>query len=69
MKSTLARAVLTVFRAEGLWLAEYDGEHFGHAADKEIVIASAHRRAREMMDRGCSCQVIVLPDVNRFKTR
>ena len=41
---------------------ELAGEQFGHSPDKEIARAAAHRRAREMQDKGRACQVRVQGD-------
>lgn len=40
-------------------MVEHDGEHFGHSPEKQVAMAYAHRRAREMLDRGRACQVRV----------
>jgi hypothetical protein len=66
MRMNSDRAVLTVLRQAGLWVVEYDGEHFGHSPDKEIAKAAAHKRARLMQDGGRACQVQVRGDVGYF---
>jgi len=53
------RAVLTVGRHDGRWAVELDGEYFGHSIDKEESKASATKRARQLMDSGRPCQVLV----------
>src|ERR1700760_888814 len=60
------RTVLTVLRHDGAWAVECDGEHFGHSTDKEIVKASANRRARELLSGGSSCQVVVRGESSFF---
>jgi hypothetical protein len=52
-------AVLTVSRREGVWCVEHDGERFGHSHDKEVAKAAANKHARQMLDRGRTCQVRV----------
>jgi hypothetical protein len=59
MRTTTERTTLTVLRREGVWRVELEGQHFGHSPDKEIAKAAAHRRAREMQDKGQACQVKV----------
>jgi hypothetical protein len=60
------RAVLTVLRHNDLWAVEFAGDHFGHAPDKEIVKATANKRARCMQDEGKACQVRVLGENGYF---
>ena len=59
MRIVLERAVLTVARHEGMWRVEYEGDVFGRSRDREITMAAASRRAREMQDAGRPCQVQV----------
>jgi hypothetical protein len=51
------RAVLTVRRCDGLWLVEFGDEQFGHSPEREVAMAAAHRRARQMQEAGRACQV------------
>jgi len=44
-------------RHDGAWAVEHDGKYFGHSSDKEVAKASALKRARQMLDGGCACQV------------
>jgi hypothetical protein len=59
MRQTLERTVFTVLREGGGWAVELQGDFFGHAADKEVAKAFAHKRAREVVDRGGAAQVRV----------
>ena len=59
MKIELERVVLTVCRHDGVWAVEEEGRYFAHSADKDIVKASANKRAREMQDGGRPCLVRV----------
>lgn len=59
MKIGLDRLVLTVCRDNGVWAVEEEGSFFGHSTDKEVVKASANKRAREVQDHGRACQVRV----------
>ena len=43
----------------GDWAVEHEGEVFGHTSDKEVAKAWAHKRAREVVDRGGAVQVLV----------
>lgn len=49
--------MFTVLRLGDAWAVECEGEVFGHAADKEEAKAWAHKRAREVVDRGGAAQV------------
>ena len=66
MKSLLDRTILSVVRHNDMWAIEQDGEHFGHARDKEVAKATAHKRARAMQDRGQACQVKVYGEFGFF---
>ena len=46
-------------RDRGAWAVELQGDFFGHASDKEEAKASAHKCAREVVDRGGAAQVLV----------
>jgi len=61
MRDILERTVFTVRRLEqdGIWAVEHEGEVFGHASDKEVAKAWAHKRAREVVDRGGAARVHV----------
>jgi hypothetical protein len=59
MRDILERTVFTVVRHEGAWAVEHGDEVFGHASDKEVAKAWAHKRAREVVDRGGAAQVLV----------
>jgi hypothetical protein len=67
MRMTPDRAVLTVNKQAGVWCVEHEGEHFGHSPDKDEANAAAHRRAREMLDRGKPCQVRVYGETGSWK--
>ena len=66
MKLLSERAVLSVVRHNDLWAIEHGGEHFGHASDKEVVKATANKRARALQDKGQACQVRVLGEHGFF---
>ena len=66
MKILSERAVLSVVRHNDLWAIEERGEHSGHAADKEVVKATANKRARALQDSGQACQVRVLGEHGFF---
>ena len=51
--------MFTVVRLEGVWAVEHGDEVFGHASDKEVAKAWAHKRARDVVDRGGAAQVLV----------
>lgn len=51
--------MLRVIRHDGWWAVEHDGQHFGHSPDKEVAKASAHKKAMQLQERGCACQVRV----------
>jgi hypothetical protein len=53
------RMVLTVCRHGDGWAVEEDGRYFGHSTDKDVAKATANKRARQMQDEGCPCQVRV----------
>ena len=59
MRAVPDRAVFTVLRLGHAWAVECRGEVFGHTADKEEARASAHKRAREVVDRGGAAQVLM----------
>ncbi len=59
MREVLERAVFTVLRDGTAWAVEHDGGFFGHSSDKEVAKAYAHKRAREIVDRGGGAQVRV----------
>lgn len=69
MKMLPDRAVLNVVRHNHLWAVEHEGDHFGHAADKEVVKATANKRARDLQDRGQACQVTVVGENGFFPGR
>ena len=51
--------MFTVLRDGDAWAVEHDGGFFGHSSDKEVAKAYAHKRAREIVDRGGGAQVRV----------
>lgn len=51
--------MFAVVRLGDGWVVEHDGEVFGHASDKEVAKAWAHKRAREVVDRGGAAKVWV----------
>ena len=59
MRDTLDRTVLTVTRDGDRWAVELQGAFFGHAIEKEVAMASALKRARELIDGGRAAQVRV----------
>jgi hypothetical protein len=59
MRDILERTVFTVLRLGDAWVVEHEGEVFGHTAEKEVAKAWAHKRAREVVDRGGAAQVRV----------
>ncbi len=59
MRAVPERTVFTVVRLDGAWAVEHGDEVFGHASDKEVAKAWAHKRAREIVDRGGAVQVLV----------
>lgn len=59
MRATLERTVFTVMRDGDAWAVELQGAFFGHAADKEVARAHAHKRARAVVDGGGAAQVRV----------
>ena len=59
MRDALERTVFTVMRDGEAWAVELQGAFFGHASDKEVAKAFAHKRARELVDRGGAAQVRV----------
>jgi len=63
MKSYPDRTLLSVVRQNEMWAIEHDGAHFGHAKDKEVVKATANKRARAMQDDGQACQVRVSGEI------
>jgi hypothetical protein len=63
MKASLERTVFTVVRDGDAWAVELAGAYFGHAADKEVARASAHKSAREVVDRGGAAEVRVQGEV------
>ncbi len=63
MRQVLERTVFTVLRLEGVWAVELQGKMFGHASEKEVAQAWAHKRAREVVDGGGAAQVLVRGEV------
>jgi hypothetical protein len=59
MRQVPERTVFTVLRLEGSWAVEHQGMMFGHASEKEVAKAWAHKRAREVVDGGGAAQVLV----------
>jgi hypothetical protein len=59
MRDDLDRTVFTVLRHGESWAVEHEGSFFGHSSDKEVAKAFAHKRAREIVDRGGAVQVRV----------
>jgi len=66
MKVLPDRAVLTVLRHNDLWAIECDGDHFGHARDKDEVKATANKRARQLLDDGQPCLVRIIGENGYF---
>jgi hypothetical protein len=59
MKATLDRTILKIVRHDGRWAVEHDGNFFGHSPDKDVVKASAHKKAMQLQDGGHACEVRV----------
>ena len=59
MRAVPERTVLTILRDGGAWAVELEGALFGKSADKEVTLAYANKRAREIMDGGGAAQVLV----------
>lgn len=59
MRTPPERTIFTVMRDGDAWAVELRGDFFGHASDKEIAKAFAHKRAREVVDGGGAAQVLV----------
>ena len=57
MRTTIDRAILTVIQQDGAWAVELGGQLFDQSLDKDVVKASANKRARSMQDQGQACQV------------
>jgi hypothetical protein len=66
MRADVKRVVFTVTKTDSGWAVEHDGVYFGHSPDKDITLASAHRRALSMHDTGCACQVRVAGESGFF---
>ena len=66
MKTLSDRVVLSVVRHDGMWAVEQAGAHFGHAPDKEVVKATANKRARALAEGGHACQVRVFGELGFF---
>ncbi len=56
-KPIVQRIVITVCRKAGLWAAEEEGIFFATSADKDIVKASAAKRAQVCFGQGKACQI------------
>lgn len=69
MRINSERTILTVQRCDGAWAVEHDGQLFGHSRDKEVAKAAANKHAREIQDRGGSCQVLVTGEHGFFPVR
>jgi len=59
MRASPDRTVFTVMRQDCAWAVELHGSFFGHSPDKEVARASAHKRARQVIDAGGAAQVRV----------
>lgn len=59
MRAPPERTIFTVMRDGDAWAVELRGALFGHASDKEVAKAFAHKRAREVVDGGGAAQVLV----------
>lgn len=53
----MQRVLITVRLKAGLWAAEEEGVFFAASADKDIVKASAVKRARVCIGEGRACQI------------
>ncbi len=56
-KPIIQRVIITVRRKAGLWAAEEEGVFFETSADKDIVKASAAKRAQACFGQGRACQI------------
>ena len=56
-KPIIQRVIITVRRKAGLWAAEEEGVFFETSADKDIVKASAAKRAQACYGQGRACQI------------
>lgn len=56
-KPIIQRVVITVRRKAGLWAAEEEGVFFDTSVDKDIVKASAAKRAQACFGQGRACQI------------
>jgi hypothetical protein len=69
MRIDIVRAIFTVAPRDGTWTVEFEGENFGHSADREVAKAFAHKRARELMATGRPCEVRVYGEHGYFGAR
>jgi hypothetical protein len=58
-KPIIQRVIITVRRKAGLWAAEEEGVFFDTSAEKDIVKASAAKRAQAYFGQGTACQIRV----------
>lgn len=56
-KPIIQRVVITVCLKAGLWTAEEEGVFFAASADKDVVKASASKRAQACFGEGRACQI------------
>ena len=56
----MERTVFNVLRQGDAWAVEHEGEVFGHDSEKEVAKAWAHKRARQVIDKGGAAQVLVV---------
>ena len=54
--------MFTVLRQGDAWVVEHGNEVFGHAEEKSVAEAWAHKRARAVIDGGGAAQVCVRGD-------
>jgi hypothetical protein len=59
MKQLVERTLFSVVRHGAAWAVEHEGGLHAHSPDKEEAKAWAHKRAREVVDRGGAARVVV----------
>jgi hypothetical protein len=59
MREPLERILFSVVRDGSAWAVEHEGGLHAHSHDKEEAKAWAHKRAREVVDRGGAARVVV----------
>ena len=65
-RSAMIRVVLTVSPHDNGWAVERDGAYSDQSSNKEEAKAAATKQARQLIDSGMPCQVIVTGDIGYF---